>query len=182
MSTHGSTPDLAQLAADHHAAVYRYAYRLAGRQADAEDLTQQTFLRAQKCLHQLRDPQAAQGWLFAILRSCWQAALRTDRRTPVALLGGDVEALPDEWESDEIDEQEIQAAIQELAPEFRAVLLLFYFEECSYREIAEKLQLPIGTVMSRLSRAKSHLRARLNPEERAGDVPGAHERRDHPAL
>lgn len=176
MSTHGATPDLAQLAAEHLSAVYRYAYRLSGRQADAEDLTQQTFLRAQSCLHQLRDPRAAQAWLFAILRSCWLAEVRRDRRAPTALLGGDAEELPEETESDDIDEQEIQNAVQELPPEFRSVVLLFYFEECSYREIAEKLQLPIGTVMSRLSRAKSHLRARLHPEERAADVQGASDR------
>ena len=56
---------------------------------------------------------------------------------------------------------ELQAAIDELPAEFRVVVAMFYFEECSYREIAEKLDLPMGTVMSRLARAKGHLRAKL---------------------
>ena len=60
-----------------------------------------------------------------------------------------------------MDSAELQAAIDELPAEFRVVVAMFYFEECSYREIAEKLDLPIGTVMSRLARAKGHLRAKL---------------------
>ncbi len=60
-----------------------------------------------------------------------------------------------------MDTAELQAAIDELPAEFRVVVAMFYFEECSYREIAEKLDLPIGTVMSRLARAKGHLRSKL---------------------
>ena len=60
-----------------------------------------------------------------------------------------------------IDSHELQAAISELPVEFRVALVMFYFEECSYREIAEKLELPIGTVMSRLARAKRQLRTSL---------------------
>jgi RNA polymerase sigma-70 factor (ECF subfamily) len=58
--------------------------------------------------------------------------------------------------------------LNELAPEFKVVLMLFYFEDCSYRDIAQRLGLPAGTVMSRLSRAKSHLRARLVEPELQG--------------
>ncbi len=60
-----------------------------------------------------------------------------------------------------VDSAELQAAIDELTPEFRVVVAMFYFEDCSYREIAEKLDLPMGTVMSRLARAKGHLRSKL---------------------
>ena len=60
-----------------------------------------------------------------------------------------------------IDSHELQAAINELPVDFRVAVVMFYFEECSYREIAEKLELPIGTVMSRLARAKRQLRASL---------------------
>ena len=60
-----------------------------------------------------------------------------------------------------INREELQTAINELPDEFKLVLLLFYYEDCSYLEIAERLGLPAGTVMSRLSRAKGHLRARL---------------------
>ena len=66
-----------------------------------------------------------------------------------------------ESEEQAFDSVRLQRALGELSPDFRLVLLMFYFEDCSYREIAEKLDLPIGTVMSRLARAKGHLRAKL---------------------
>jgi RNA polymerase sigma-70 factor (ECF subfamily) len=62
---------------------------------------------------------------------------------------------------DAIDQQGLAEALAELPDEFRVVVLMFYFEDLSYKEIAEQLELPIGTVMSRLSRAKGHLRRRL---------------------
>ncbi len=66
--------------------------------------------------------------------------------------------LPDHFG---IDRDELQAALDELPDEFRLVLVSFYFEDCTYKQIAERLELPIGTVMSRLSRAKQYLRTRL---------------------
>jgi RNA polymerase sigma-70 factor (ECF subfamily) len=73
----------------------------------------------------------------------------------------DVEAIPDILPEDEIDSDLLQLAIDELKDDYKLVLVMFYFEECSYKEIAAKLSIPIGTVMSRLARAKGHLRARL---------------------
>src|SRR4051812_33527838 len=67
----GSVVEIAGLIAAHHAPLYRYAYRLTGMAADAEDLTQQAFLIAQQKLHQLREAERAAGWLYAILRSCY---------------------------------------------------------------------------------------------------------------
>ena len=66
-----------------------------------------------------------------------------------------------------LDRDLVHAAIHELAEEFRVVVLMFYFEELSYKEIAEQLAVPLGTVMSRLSRAKNHLRERLAEDEPA---------------
>ena len=162
--------DIDRLVAEHHQAVYRYAYRLVGSTADAEDLTQQVFLIAQQKLHQLRQPENARGWLFAILRN---SVLRgRQRSTPVstATLEFDIDSIPAEIPNeDDIDRERLQAAINELPDEFRVVLVMFYFEECSYREIAQSLAVPMGTVMSRLSRAKGHLRARLfEPEPPQG--------------
>lgn len=152
------------LVAAHHAVLYRYALRLTGSPADAEDLTQQTFLTAQTRLDQLRDPQCGRSWLFSILRNAFLGLKRQRREFPAE----NIESHLDEaasWVRDdlEIDEERLQAALNELSDEFRLVVLMFYFENCSYREIAEKLDLPLGTVMSRLSRAKGHLRSRLSP-------------------
>lgn len=159
-------PDIARLVADHHAELYRYALRLTGQTADAEDLTQQTFLIAHAKLDQVRSAESCRGWLFAILRSCFLKSVRSAIPTPATRLDLQLEALPDDVPEELlIDPERLQTALEELAPEFRLVVAMFYFEECSYREIAAQLELPIGTVMSRLSRAKSHLRARLTDHE-----------------
>jgi RNA polymerase sigma-70 factor (ECF subfamily) len=153
--------DLRRLVHDHHADVYRYARRLAGQDADAEDLVQQTFLLAQRKLSQLREPEKARSWLLAITRNCFLKA-RLKRipatATSMDLDVGQVAAGPEELP---IDAAALQDAISELPEEFRVVVLMFYFEFLSYRQIAEELDVPVGTVMSRLSRAKRHLRKRL---------------------
>jgi RNA polymerase sigma-70 factor (ECF subfamily) len=150
--------------------VYRYAFRLTGSQADAEDLTQQTFLVAQQKLAQLRQPERAAGWLFAICRTCFLKA-RAKRRPQDGQV--DVTELPAPApEIGPVDSEQLQAALDELPDETRLILLLFYFEELSYREIARELDIPIGTVMSRLSRGKQRLRQRLAGEERPNDAGG----------
>lgn len=157
-----SSCDLARLAAEHHAVVYRAAYRLCGSAADAEDLTQQTFLTAQRCWDQLRDPAAARAWLSAILRSCFLKSLR--KRRPSAATDGEVDlaAVPGPApEPSAVDSERLQQALDALSPEARLIVHLFYFEDRSYREIAAALDVPLGTVMSRLSRAKDQLRRRL---------------------
>jgi RNA polymerase sigma-70 factor, ECF subfamily len=158
---------------EHLDAVYRYAYRLSGAVHDAEDLTQQVFLLAQERLDQLREVERAQGWLFTILRNCFLKMVQRPQPVPASMVGLHLEALPAETEHEQaVDSAELQAAIDDLPADFRVVVAMFYFEGCSYREIAEKLELPIGTVMSRLARAKRHLRAKLFETEplRAGSA------------
>ena len=149
------------LIAAHHGSLYRYAFRLSGRVQDAEDLTQQTFLLAQRKLHQLRDASKALSWLYAVLRSCYLKSLR--KRTEVAAAGLelDIDAIPETIPMDEIDREHLQNTLDDLPEDFRVVLVMFYFEDCSYKEIAESLEIKIGTVMSRLSRAKARLRRGL---------------------
>jgi RNA polymerase sigma-70 factor (ECF subfamily) len=160
----GNSPaDIPRLVAEHADALYRYAFRLTGAAADAEDLTQQTFLIAQRKIDQLREERSARVWLITVMRRTYfrlQVKTRSEREKTVPL---DIDTLPADEVSDrwEIDRELLQAAIDELPDEFKLVLLSFYFENRSYREIAEEFDLPIGTVMSRLSRAKSHLRSRL---------------------
>lgn len=146
----------------HHAAVYRYACRLTGNAADGEDLTQQTFLIAQQKLHQLREVERAAGWLFAIARTTYLKALA--KRFP-STCEGDLQDTPaPSREILEIDSEELGKVLAELPPELRLTLAMFYFEDLSYQEIATQLDVPIGTVMSRLSRAKARLRQRLGVE------------------
>src|SRR5262245_25885473 len=162
MGWFGAKRSIQQLVEDHYQVLYRFAFRLSGSATDAEDLTQETFCQAQRNLAQLRDAARAKSWLFSILRNAYLHRLRSAKRqqplTPDAL--ADLpERLPDPLP--EIDSAQLQQALGELPEDFRSPLLLFYFEDFSYREIAEQLQVPLGTVMSRLARAKAHLRGRL---------------------
>ena len=154
--------DVARLVAEHHQAIYRYAYRLTGSAADAEDLTQQVFLKAQQRLGQLRSAESVRSWLYTILRNTFLKSCQKRCPVPAANLSLNMELIPgrsaEEWV---VDQERLQAALDELPPHYRVVLTMFYYEDCSYREIAERLGSPIGTVMSRLARAKGHLRCRL---------------------
>ena len=154
--------DIGQLVAEHHRVLFAYAYRLTGAVPDAEDLTQQTFLTAQEKLGQLRDPASARSWLFTILRNHFLKACQKKRPQAAGDLDLNINSVPDTVpREDEIDREKLQRALAELAPNYRLVLTMFYFEDSSYREIAERLDLPMGTVMSRLARAKGHLRSIL---------------------
>jgi RNA polymerase sigma-70 factor (ECF subfamily) len=169
--------ELTSLVVAHHAAVYRYACRLCGCPIEAEDLVQQAFLIAHQKLHQLRDPQRACSWLLAVLRSCFLKSIRKARPVPAQNVYLEVDQVAVETPVvEEIDREQLAAALAELPDEFRLVLMMFYFEELSYQEIAQELEIPIGTVMSRLSRAKGHLRRRLAPAEthRQNAAPSPH--------
>ena len=157
-----STLDIRQLVEAHYSVVYGYAFRLAGSAADAEDLAQQTFLIAHQKLHQIRETDKADRWLLAVVRSCFMKSRRRKRPSPAANLELNVDEIPEAAAVDSIvDEERLQAAIDQLSDEFKIVVVMFYFEELSYKEIAAELGLPIGTVMSRLSRAKGRLRGAL---------------------
>ncbi len=164
----GGQPDgsvaIHQLIRDHHADVYRYAYRLCGDESDAEDLTQQAFLIAHQRLHQIREAGKARSWLFAVLRSVFLKSRR--KRTPVSASALELrmEDIPQEVIDEDLDRQRLQMAIGQLPDDYRMVLMLFYFEQCSYKEIAERLEIKLGTVMCRLARAKERLRGQLFAE------------------
>ncbi len=154
--------DIAALVALHQGSMYRYAFRLTGSAVDAEDLVQETFLIAQQKLAQLRNSEAALGWLFAILRNCFIRSKQYSHPIPAGSIDLNIDNLPDESsQKEEIDGERLQKALDRIAPKHRVMLSMFYFEDISYREIAQQLDLPIGTVMSRLARAKSRLRTEL---------------------
>src|SRR3954447_22956645 len=166
MARPGSAQTVQRLVDEHYVALYRYAYRLSGSSADAEDLTQEAFCKAQLNLAQLRDPGRSKPWLFSILRNAYLQRVRA-RRQEVSLslddLGDVAEPPPDPLP--EIDPEQLQQALNDLPEVFRTPIILYYFEDFSYRDIAEQMDLPLGTVMSRLARAKAHLRSRLAPPE-----------------
>ncbi len=146
---------------EHHAVVYRYAFRMSGHQADAEDLTQQTFANAHEYLDQLREPAKARGWLLAIARRCFCKLARRKRPVSAEAVQFDLDQVAQPEPNEIWDREALQRALQQLPEEFRVVVLMFFFEHLSYRQIAAELEIAEGTVMSRLSRAKSHLRKML---------------------
>jgi RNA polymerase sigma-70 factor (ECF subfamily) len=170
MALPGTHKNVQKLVDDHYVAMYRYAYRLSGSAADAEDLTQDAFCKAQTHLGQLRDLDRAKPWLFSILRNSYLHRVRADKQHRCVSLeqaGDQTESLPESLP--EIDPERLQLALNELPEVFRTPVILFYFEDFGYRDIAEQMELPLGTVMSRLARAKAYLRTRLLQPELAGE-------------
>jgi RNA polymerase sigma-70 factor (ECF subfamily) len=163
MGIPSSPQTIQRLVDDHYVALYRYAYRLSGSSADAEDLTQDTFCKAQLNFKQLRDPGRAKPWLFSILRNAYLHRVRAEKQQACVPLDG-VGDLPEAvGPLPEIDPEQLQQALNDLPEAFRTPIILYYFEEFGYRDIAEQMDLPLGTVMSRLARAKAYLRSRLLP-------------------
>jgi RNA polymerase sigma-70 factor (ECF subfamily) len=162
MGMPGNRQTVERLVEQHYLALYRYGFRLSGSEADAEDLKQETFFKAQMNLSQLREADRARNWLFKILRNAYLHRIRSDRSNSTLsldLVGELPEAMPDPLP--EIDPERLQTALNELSEAFRTPIVLYYFEDFSYRDIAEQMDLPIGTVMSRLARAKAWLRKKL---------------------
>ena len=157
-----------ELMLPHAEAVYRTAYYLVGGQ-EAEDLTQETYLKAYQAFDQFRGPNA-KAWLCAILRHAFVDHCRRRHELPVVVLGlarpprERLEPCAPSAEEQVLEGQldgDVQSALRALPDEWRLVLLLADVEDLTYREIAEVTQVPIGTVMSRLYRARRRLRDHL---------------------
>jgi RNA polymerase sigma-70 factor, ECF subfamily len=153
---------------EHIDGLFGYALVLTQNRTDAEDLVQETYVRAIRAIGRLRDDSNVKGWLFTILRNIWLNEIRQRRKTPESI---DVDT--DEGASALVDEStegpheayvanwerhHVRAAIQQLPEEAREVILLREWEGLSYQEIATVLDCPVGTVMSRLARARAKLR------------------------
>lgn len=153
-------PTTNELIEQHAPLLYRYAYRLTGDADDAEDLVQQAYLLAHQRRHQLREAAAARGWLISIVRNVFLKSLR-HRHRGRSLDDIDEPQVLDTTVHEPVPVEKLQQALLEMAEEFRSPLVLYYFEDFSYQEIAAQMGVPIGTVMSRLSRGKAYLRKRL---------------------
>ncbi|MER7831403.1 MULTISPECIES: RNA polymerase sigma factor SigE [unclassified Streptomyces] len=170
-------PTWEEIVSTHSGRVYRLAYRLTGNQHDAEDLTQEVFVRVFRSLSTYT-PGTFEGWLHRITTNLFLDMVRRKQRIRFDALGEDAaERLPSREPSpqqafhDTHFDADVQQALDTLAPEFRAAVVLCDIEGLSYEEIAATLGVKLGTVRSRIHRGRSHLRKALkhrSPEARAG--------------
>jgi RNA polymerase sigma-70 factor (ECF subfamily) len=157
------SPDFQLLVDRHYAALYRFALSLSGSGDAASDLVQQTYYLWAEKGHQLRDATKAKSWLFTTLYREYLSTYRRNVRHPQVELDEATGELPTIAPEvlDELDGATVVHSLTEVDEVFRVPLTLFYLEELSYKEIADVLNIPIGTVMSRLSRGKEQLRQLL---------------------
>lgn len=157
------TVDLQQAFERFHEPLYRFAYSLAKNPHEASDITQQTFLIYARKGEGLRDSSKLKSWLFTTL---YREFLRIRRRESTVsthepdLIEAELPVVtPDMARS--LDGHQAIQALESIDEIYRAPLTLFYVDDLSYKEIADILEVPIGTVMSRLSRGKKQLKAAL---------------------
>lgn len=155
--------DFEEVVKTHQVSLHRFALSLTGQESDALDLTQQTFYLWATRGGQLRDDTKVKTWLFTTL---YREFLATRRRAvshpsvPLEVVQDELPALtPDAV--DQMDAATVMAALIQVDETYRMPLLMFYMDDCAYKEIAELLGVPIGTVMSRIARGKEQLRRLL---------------------
>lgn len=164
--------DFRQMALDHLDALYGFAMILTGNRVEAEDLVQETYLRATRAFGSLAPDSNLKSWMFAIMRNIRLNQLRHARSGPTFV---EFDATDENmWQiMDEsaqtpyvhlirkIERDQVRAAIEKLPVHYREVIVLRDLEGFSYKQIAGILQCPAGTVMSRLGRAREQLRSLL---------------------
>ena len=168
---HGDADAFEQLLLEHQKNVYNLCYRMAGNPDDAMDLSQETFLRAWRCLDQYQFASAFSTWLYRLCSNICIDFLRRRRRQQTVPLTfedadgeeqtyavPDAQPLPEEQVELKLTHETLAAAMAQLLPEHRAVLQLRVVNEMSYEQIADVLDIQIGTVKSRLSRARNQLK------------------------
>jgi RNA polymerase sigma-70 factor (ECF subfamily) len=165
----GSQAAFAEIVRGYQRAVYRVAYGVLRNATDADDITQETFLKAWRALARFRVGEPLYPWLARIAVNSAFTMLRVRRRRPEAPLEPMLEAGR-QWAAGEDPadvaatserDRRLEQAFAVLSEEHRAVLVLRVVEDMPYEEIARALNVPVGTVMSRLSRARAELRARF---------------------
>ena len=149
--------------------LYNFANWLARDQSEAEDLVQEAYLKALRSFASFQPDTNFRAWIFQILRNTFLSSRTTlDRRMTVAMDSEEdfpvlpaTSATPESLLIQRFSVEAVQAAIEELPVTFREVILLCDIEDASYREIAQILSIPVGTVMSRLARARKAIRKSL---------------------
>ena len=158
----------------HMTLLYHYALRLTGNEDDAKDLLQDTYLKAYRFIDQYKKETNAKAWLFRILKNSFINSYRKQARTPAQVeydaveeyvdLLKDSSARPADLRNDFYDnllEDEVVTAMESLTEEFRTIIILSDLEEMTYEEIADILDIPLGTVRSRLYRARQSMQEKL---------------------
>lgn len=155
--------DFESLVNAYYRSLYQFALSLTRTEADAADMTQQTFCLWAAKGYQLRDGSKARKWLFRTLHREFLRARRKERRFPHHELDEVLMELPscDPKTADHIDAMRALRALERLPTPYRAPLTLFYLGEHSYKEVAEILDIPVGTVQSRIARGKTQLQRML---------------------
>jgi RNA polymerase sigma-70 factor (ECF subfamily) len=166
-------PTWDEIVREHSARVYRLAFRLTGNAHDAEDLTQDVFVRVFRSLSSYT-PGTFEGWLHRITTNLFLDSVRRKQRIRFDALADDAadrlrgrEPAPDRALTDRMLDADIQAALDALPPDFRAAVVLCDIEGLTYEEIADTLGVKLGTVRSRIHRGRTQLRSAL--EHRAPD-------------
>ncbi|MBL4576066.1 MAG: RNA polymerase sigma factor [Opitutaceae bacterium] len=152
---------------NHYEALFRFGVSLSGNVSDAADLTQQTFFIWAKKGHALRDRSKAKSWLFTTL---YREFLKNTRRSQRFVYQEEQmlenkSATIEAGAIENLDAEIVIESLSKIEEAFRIPLSLFYLEDFSYKRISETLNIPVGTVMSRLSRGKKHLRKLLDDSE-----------------
>jgi RNA polymerase sigma-70 factor (ECF subfamily) len=144
--------------------LYRFGFSLTGSEADAADLTQETFYIWANKGHQLKNAANAKGWLFTTLHREFLKICRRRKRFAAEPIDKSAHNVPDVPADcvNRIDSRTLLRVLREINEDFRAPLVLYYIEDFSYKQIAEVLAVPLGTVQSRIARAKIQLLRRLS--------------------
>jgi RNA polymerase sigma-70 factor (ECF subfamily) len=146
--------------------LYKSAIRMCGNPANAQDLVQETLYSALKNFHQIHDPEKSKYWMFSILRNLFLKDIEKTKKRAEVEFDAVCEKLSDN-EHPEKDflraevKNNIQEILNKLDERLKVTLMMFYFEGLSYKEISSSLNIPIGTVMSRIARAKVYLKREL---------------------
>ena len=182
MDSSGSSTVFGNVALEHLDALYGYALALTRDKAEAEDLVQETYLRAVKAAHQPPPEENLKAWLFVIMRNAWLNIARHNQNgrrvfdfesddQPVGI-AADTTSNPHVVYLRKLEREQVRAAIDKLPDAYREIVVLRDIEGFSYQEIATVLNCPAGTVMSRLGRAREKLREALSVKRKVHRIHG----------
>lgn len=158
-----TAPTWAELVSNHTDQVFRLAYRLTGNKYDAEDLTQDVFVRVFKSIHSFQ-PGTLEGWLHRITTNLFLDGARRKQRIRMDALSVAPDHVwgsatgPEDLHADASLDGDVGEALKSLSPEQRVAVVLCDIEGLSYEEISEVLDIKLGTVRSRIARGRAHLR------------------------